>query len=96
MDRVFITPEQAANCLNEGAEIHTFVNPSGMLIGADWRREIVIKTFAEADKIEIGGDQCRKMKHGLVVHRKGGGLLFVEANEEKINELDPLPTSQAK
>lgn len=90
-NRVFITPEQAANCLNQGEEIHTFRNPAGMLLGMDYRRETVLRVFNEADKIEIGGEQCRRMKHAIVVHKKDGGLLFVEANEDKINELDPLP-----
>jgi hypothetical protein len=90
MERIFITPEQAINCLNIGENIHTFSNPNGMLIGCDRQREDVVKAFNDADKIEIGGEQSRKMKHPLVLHRKDKSILFIEANEEKINELDPI------
>ena len=87
MERQFITPEQALSILNEGEEIHTFRNPNGMLLGADWDRQNVIDEInKEGAVLEIGGETCRKMNHGLVINQS----LFVEADEEKIKLIDSL------
>ncbi len=90
MDRKFITPEQAINLLNDSNEIHTFRNPNGILVGCDWKRENIIKHLTNnPDKIEIGGETCRLLKHGLIVE-DNSGFLFIETNEEKLNAFDPL------
>lgn len=87
-ERKYLTPEQAIACLNEGDQIHTFLNPGNILLGADWSREEVIETLQNhPDKIEIGGDQCRAMKHGLVVWR-GDEPVFIEADEDKLKQFD--------
>jgi hypothetical protein len=92
---VYITVEQAISCLNDGDSIHTFLNPGGALIGADWSREAVIETLkSHPDKIEIGGKMCRKMKHGLVVWR-GDEPVFIEANESKILVLEESLTNHS-
>lgn len=89
MSKRMITPEQAINLLNDGDTIHTFNNPSGMLIGADHDRSRVIeKINRNSANLEIGGDACRRMKHGLVIN--DGSLLFIETNEEKLNQFDLL------
>lgn len=88
MGRVFLTVEQAISCLNDGEYIHTFANPGGTLLGCDISRESLIDHFNEApDKIEIGGEMARSMKHGLVVMLSNGPM-FVEANEEKLKEYE--------
>ena len=89
MEKRFITPEEAINLLNNDEQIHTFRNPNSMLIGADHDRESIIERLeANPDKIQIGGEQCRRMKHGLIL--EDGGYLFIETNEEKLNAFDPL------
>lgn len=89
-DSVKLTVEQAISCLNDGDTIHTFLNPNGALVGADYSRDKVIKILKKnPDKIEIGGPTSRKFKHALIVWEEDRPL-FIEANEEKINEFDPI------
>lgn len=90
MDKRFITFEEATNLLNDGENIHTFRNGSGMLLGADHSREGLLKTMKQHEAtLQIGGDMCRKMKHGLILE-DSAGYLFIETNEEKLNAFDPL------
>lgn len=92
MEKRFLTPKEAISLLNDGEYIHTFRNPNGMLIGADHNRLALIeKIKANPDKLEIGGEACRKMNHGLILNVDG--YLFIETNEEKINELDPVESN---
>lgn len=89
-DKIFITPEQAISLLNEGDSIHTFRNPNGMLMGADWSRKEIIKALrSNPTGIQIGGEICRQMKHALIIE-DAHGYLFIETNEQKLNELDPI------
>jgi len=89
MDKRLLTPDEAINLLNDGDEIHTFRNPAGALIGCDHKRENIIERIkANPDKLEIGGEMCRNMKHGLIIH--DDGVLFVETNEDKLNLFDPV------
>lgn len=95
MDKRLITPDEAINLLNEDEHIHTFRNPNGMLLGADWNRVGLIERIrANPDKLEIGGDMCRGMKHGLILH--DDGILFIETNEEKLNAFDPIIYNEGK
>ena len=89
METRFITPKEAISLLNDDEQIHTFRITNGMLIGADHDRESLIERLeANPDNIQIGGEQCRRMKHGLIV--EDGGYLFIETNEEKLNAFDPI------
>lgn len=88
-DKRLITPNEAIGLLNEGDDIHTFRNPSGIMLGCDWSRESIIKSLKKNhDKIELGGEGCRSMKHGLIVWDDGSPL-FIETDEEKLNVFDP-------
>lgn len=88
-DRRFITPKEAISLLNEGKFIHTFRSTSSALIGADHKRDSLIKKIkANPDKLELGGAHCRNMKHGLILD--DGSYLFIETNEEKLNAFDPI------
>jgi len=90
MDKRFITLEEAISLLNEGNEIHTFRNGGGMLIGADHERESLLKRMEKYQTtLQIGGEMCRKLKHGVILEDESG-YLFIEANEEKLNVFDPI------
>lgn len=52
-------------------KIHVFMNPKGMLLGADWNEEEIIELLEHADKIELGGTFCMSMNHGVVVTKEG-------------------------
>jgi len=82
----FITPDEAIDLLIDGEEIHTFRNQNGILIGCDIERESIIERLkANPAKIEIGGETCRKLNHGIVLE-DGTGYLFIETDQEKLNQ----------
>lgn len=89
-DRRYITPDEAMNLISDGDDVHTFRNSSGFLLGCDVSRKSIEQIFKDnPDKIEIGGPTSRTMKHAIVVE-DSVGLLFIEHNEEKLNQFDPL------
>lgn len=84
-----LTVEEAKSLLPQGAKIHVYSNPGGMLIGADWSRKDVFDEFeGNPDSIEIGGDMCRRMGHAIVVH-KSDGPWFIAHDKQKLDEFDP-------
>lgn len=87
-EKKFLTKQQALDCLiiKEG-QVHNFVPASFGMIGADWSIEDVKKCFEEAKSIEIGGEQCRKMEHGIAVITDDN-VYFFEADNEKLNKYD--------
>ena len=91
MKKRLITFEEAVSLLNEGETIHTFRNGGAMLLGCDYSREGVLYIIKQHEStLEIGGEACRNLKHGLVVE-DSAGYLFIETNEDKLNAFDPLP-----
>lgn len=85
-----ITKEQAVSLIGEGDIIHTFRNGGGMVFGADWGRESLIEAFEKYEStLELTGEGARRMGHGLAF-RDNYGALFVETDEKKLNEFDPL------
>lgn len=91
--RRYITAEEAADLLPDGDAIHTFRGGGPVLIGADWDREEVLNKLKTSDKIEIAGETARNMGHGLAVYNDNAKLqsdiLFIETDEEKLNQFDP-------
>lgn len=84
---VEITILQAISFLNDGDDIHTFRNPAAsMMIGCDHSRDSIVKSLKSAEIIQLTGKIARGMKHGMVIDE--GGLLFIETNEDKLNEFE--------
>jgi len=80
MEKFPLTAEQAISMLPDGDSIHTYrFAHFGVLIGADWSREKLVEAIND-HKCEIGGDQCKAVNHGLVVHI-GDDPLFVECKK---------------
>jgi len=78
-----LTVDQAKALLLPGDEIHVFLNPSaGMLVGADWSREAILKLLETAETLRIGGTQCIGMGHGLVAFKDGRNH-FIESSAGK-------------
>lgn len=48
-------------------EIHCFLNPGGMLLGADWSWDAFEKILDDADSIQKSGEQATRMRHPLAV-----------------------------
>lgn len=66
-DALSISKDEAQELLGDRTMVHVFLNPGGMLVGADWARGSIDKLLEEAKRIEIGGGQCRRMGHPLAV-----------------------------
>ena len=87
-EKKFLTIEQALDCLIiKDGQVHNFVPASFGIIGADWGIEEVKECFKEAEHIEIGGEQCRAMGHGIAVI-KGKNIYFFEADNAKLDKYD--------
>ena len=69
-DQVFLTCEQAVSLLPDGEDVHVFLNPNGMLVGADWSRQSVLDMLKVGES-QLGGDMCLSMGHGLVCKNEG-------------------------
>lgn len=70
--------------LPDGETIHTFVNPAGMLVGADWTREQVIEAIQQFGA-ELSGGMATRMNHGMVLFRGDrirSNALFIETKTE--------------
>ena len=81
MDRVKLSAAEAIAMLPDKEDIHTFRNPGGMLVGADWGREIIVEAIEKCG-CELSGDQATTMKHGLVLQDEHG-YLFIETKAPK-------------
>jgi hypothetical protein len=68
-ERVKLTRDEAAKLLTPGESVHTFKQAGPVLIGADWRRNDLLK-LADRYGAELSGEQATAMGHG-VVHRFG-------------------------
>jgi hypothetical protein len=80
-DRVFLTPEQATAMLSDDDQIHTFRQSiGGVLLGADWDRDDLVKAIDVAENRELSGEQATKMHHGLCI-TDNHGPLFIETKD---------------
>ena len=86
--RIFLKPQQALDCLIiKEKQVHNFIQAGFGLIGADWNIQQVTECLDEANSIEIGGEQCRQLGHGIVVI-KGENVYFFEADNKKLELLE--------
>ena len=87
-----LTVEEALYCVGDKKQIHTFINAPFGLIGADWSRENLVEKLENAQDIQIGGEACRNMGHGIVLFPQGAkkqsDFYFIECDNEKLSELD--------
>jgi hypothetical protein len=81
-EKTLLTSEQAVELLADGEDVHAFVNPGAMLIGADWSREEALDYINKAETRELAGPEATRMKHGLAVHGQRG-LVFFATKEPK-------------
>ena len=74
-DIKFLTFKEAKAMLPKGSYIHTFRNPGGMLVGADWKRSEILEAL-EKYKPQLSGEMATRMKHGIVFE-DDSGYVFV-------------------
>lgn len=74
-----LTLDDAIAALPEGDDIHTFMNPGGMLIGADWSRAQIVEALKASPEIRITGPMAQGMKHGIAIKHpnRADDLLYV-------------------
>lgn len=85
-DKVLLTAEQAISALATTERLHTYVNPAGILIGADWDRSTALKFLEGAARIEIAGHMARGMGHGIVA--TSGRVVFFAHDEDALAALE--------
>lgn len=94
-EAIFISLEEAIGVLADGDRVHTYRNPAGMLIGADWDRDGLIDAMRRhQDTLQIGGPGCRGIKHGLVMYDPKA--LFISADEGRIREIEESRAKQVE
>lgn len=74
-----LTKVQAISMLGDSEYIHTFRSGPMSLLGCDWSRQEIVDAIS-SNECEVGGEMCKSMNHGLVVH-VGGAPLFVECKD---------------
>ena len=89
--QIHLTVEEVISVLKNQENVHTFINAGFGLIGADWSKEELIEKLEIAEDIQVGGEQCRAMSHGIVIFpknaKKQSDLYFVECDNEKLDLL---------
>lgn len=89
--RLWLTPEAVLDIIDrqvqtdedgeptgEPDRVHTFVQPgAGMFLGADWDVPQLEELLSGGATAEVGGEHCRRSKHGVCVWRDGKSPLFV-------------------
>lgn len=81
--REFLTKEQAIELVGGVRKtIHCFLNPSGILLGADWSWKEFENALDEAETIEKAGESAIKMKHPLCLFVKGKFHFFEQINNK--------------
>ena len=68
--REYLSKEEAIKIVGGKRDsIHCFLNPGGMLIGADWSWNEFDKLLNEAEEIVKAGKQAVAMRHPLAVFK---------------------------
>lgn len=78
-----LTVEQAIAMLPQKELVHVFRNPSGMLVGADWRRADAEELVRRSRERRTAGPMASALGHGLAVRAENGRTLFVETAPER-------------
>jgi hypothetical protein len=88
-NKIILTVDEALGLLRDGQYVHNYRNPSaGMFIGCDWDREEAERAIRNAHALELGGDNCKRMKHALVVWESKNDLSFFETDVDKVSSLE--------
>lgn len=91
-DIIHLTPIEVKSLWNKkGRTVHIFKNPSAsMMMGFDRDTKSLLEELEQADDIQIGGDGCMGMGHGIVLFPKGSKfhseLTFIEHDKEKMEK----------
>lgn len=76
-DQPTLTLDAALAALPDGEMIHTFMNPAGMLVGADWTRMQIVRALGRAKEIMVTGTMAQGMGHGIAINDHEGRMVFI-------------------
>ena len=93
-ERKRLTVAEAERVLKKGAMVHCFLNPGGMLVGADWERAEVLDCLRRAPAIELTGDMARRMGHGIVALNPGDPHFFA-TDEAALKAFESTPAESS-
>jgi hypothetical protein len=85
-DAELLSVDQALAMLPDGEYVHTFRNPGGMLLGAEWGRAEIEEAIRASDRRELAGELATRMKHGLVIRIPGESSLLFVATHDRTGE----------
>ena len=91
MEKIYLTVEQAESVLPDGDSIHTFFNTGFGLLGADWSRKDIRDRLRSVNRIEICGDNAKKLGHGICAYNVGcshDSVLFIETDMDTLDKLE--------
>lgn len=91
-DKHKLTPKEALGLLAPHLEgrkkrVHSLVDCSIALLGADMDLSDVKKAFKETDDIRLAGPNMKGMGHGLAYWHNKMGYVFLETDMNKINTI---------
>jgi hypothetical protein len=80
---VFLTYDEAVALLPGSERIHTYLDGSLALIGADWDRAQILNLLREAGPqgIQVTGPAAQSAGHGLAAFRADGTPVFIETGK---------------
>lgn len=82
-----LTVEQALRAIPDGECVHTFRNPGGMLVGADWGRAEIEAAIRATDAIVLTGPMARGMGHGLAINYDDRPL-YIQTDEDRLASIE--------
>lgn len=75
-----LTYDEAVALLPDGDQVHTFVNPGGILVGAHWERADVLAALRNSPVRIVSGPSAQSFGHGLAVFERGR-YVFIETRK---------------
>jgi hypothetical protein len=82
-ERDILTAHDAMTLIGPGDPVHVLVNPAGgVLVGADWTRAEILRLLDEAEVVELGGPECRRIEHPVVATRRGERYFIAAKDRE--------------
>jgi len=88
-DKIILTADEAISLLPDGEHVHNYINNVvNMFIGCDYTRDEAEKHIRAATACEIGGENCKRMKHALVVWSSADSLSFFATDPEKVEAME--------